>query len=366
MKIAFLVSSLQFGGAERVATTLSNAWCDDGHSVSLYATYSGRDPCFFELDKRVKVVYLADPCECVLGKRTGSLARFFKLKTLLRRQQPDVVISFLPSANVMAILATMGTKFPVIISERTDPEFFPQPWIWRFVCKHLYQYATALTVQTEAVAAKVNRLFNNVQKVHVMANPLTFQKNEYVRSRFDDHGIIVCLGRLTEGKQTEHVIRSFAGLAEQFPQWRLLILGDGPQRAALERLTNELGCQRQVEFCGDTKQPWLQLVNADVFAMASRFEGFPNALLEALGLGVASVVYDCPSGPAEISEHGRIATLVPLNDEAAFTAALRRLLEDAEFRRKQGELAAATVHEKYSLSAIVRQWDQLFKTYHIK
>lgn len=365
MNIAFLVSSLQFGGAERVATTLSNAWVNRGYSVSLYATYSGRDPCFFQLDPRIKVVYLAEPLDCWLGQRTGSLARFVKLRTHLQRQQPDLVLSFLPSANVLALLATCGMDLPVIISERTDPEFFPQPWIWRFVCKHLYQYASALTVQTDAVAAKVDRLFNNVRHVHVMANPLPFEQTDYARSRTSAQGVIITLGRLTEGKQTEHIIRAFGLLAADFPDWRLQIWGDGPRRQALELLASQQDCRTRIEFCGDTKQPLEQLANADIFVMTSRFEGFPNALLEALGLGIPAVVYDCPSGPAEISQHGQIATLVPLNDESALLAGLGRLMADRQLRLEQGARAAASVHERYSLPAILNEWDRLFQRYDI-
>jgi GalNAc-alpha-(1->4)-GalNAc-alpha-(1->3)-diNAcBac-PP-undecaprenol alpha-1,4-N-acetyl-D-galactosaminyltransferase len=362
MKITFLVSSLQFGGAERVATTLCNAWAQRGHDVSLIATYSGTEPSYFKLEPAVQLSYLANPQQGLFGRSRRSLPRLYKLRQILVRQQPDIVVSFLPSANIMAILATAGLKLPVIVSERTDPEHYPQSWIWRFMCRHLYQYAALLTVQTEAVAVKVNRLFNHVDRVSVMPNPLPFPQPQLQKNAAGSRFTIISLGRLTEGKQTEHLVRAFTELAGRYPEWDLSIFGDGPQRGALEALIAENLYRSRILMHGDTRQPWVELANADIFAMTSRFEGFPNALLEALGLGLPSVVYDCPSGPAEITEQGRIAALVPLNNQAELIVALEKLMATAQYRQEMGQLAAEVVHQKYGLDAIVEKWEQLFQT----
>lgn len=360
MKITFLVSSLQFGGAERVATTLCNAWVQRGHSVSLIATYAGTEPCFFKLDSAVALSYLANPQPGLFGRSRSSLARLYKLRKILKQQQPDVVLSFLPSANIMAILAATGLNLPVIVSERTDPEHYPQSWFWRFLCRHLYQYAAVLTVQTEAVAAKVDRLFNNLIQVRVMPNPLPFAVNLLQKKAHAGRSKIISLGRLTEGKQTEHLIHAFTAIAGLYPDWELNIFGDGPQKTALESLAADSIYRARISFHGDTKQPWVELADADIFVMTSRFEGFPNALLEALGLGVAAVVYDCPSGPAEITEQGRIASLVPLNDQQALVVALEKLIAAPQYRHEMGQLAAEVVHQKYCLDNIVERWEQLF------
>jgi len=362
MNIMFLVSSLQFGGAERVATTLSNAWSQRGHQVSLVATYAGEHPCFFELDPRINLIYLASQLDCLFGKSTVSFARLYKLRTLISRKKPDVIVAFLPSANVMAILATIGLDIPVVVSERTDPEFFPQPVIWKMLCKYLYQYADVLTVQTEAVAKKVPKLFHRIRQVKVVANPLPFSCDEYVKSTSNSVKTVVSLGRLTASKQTEHVINAFNAVSESFPDWQLKIYGDGPCRSELEKLTNQFARNAQIQFCGDTKDPWRKLVDADIFVMASSFEGFPNALLEALGLAVPSIVYDCPSGPAEITEHGSIARLVPLNAQTELTLALKELMANEIERNCLGDIAKDVVHRKYNLDRIVIVWENIFES----
>ncbi|OBP15337.1 hypothetical protein A5320_08210 [Rheinheimera sp. SA_1] len=362
MNIMFLVSSLQFGGAERVATTLCNAWVKRGHQVTLVATYAGVDPCFFTLEPAIELKYLANDLHCMFGKSTLSFARLYKLRQMIRHAQPDVVVSFLPSANIMAILATVGLRVPVIVSERTDPEFFPQPLLWKKLCKYLYQYADVLTVQTDAVAKKVPKLFNNISQIRVVANPLPFSRSEYRKSALSIGKTVVSLGRLTASKQTEHVINAFAAVAELFPDWQLNIYGDGPCRQNLEDLIRQSSCQSQIKLCGDTKEPWNKLVDADIFMMTSCFEGFPNALLEALGLAVPAIVYDCPSGPAEITERGLIARLVPLNEQSTLTEVLRELMANDDTRIQLGVVAEEAVHGKYNLETVVLVWEEIFQS----
>ncbi|MBU2180924.1 MAG: glycosyltransferase family 4 protein [Gammaproteobacteria bacterium] len=360
MKIVFLVSSLQFGGAERVATTLCNAWVKSGHQVALVATYAGTDPCFFKLEPAVEVKYLANTLHCMFGKSNLSFARLYKLRQILIEAKPDVVVSFLPSANIMAILATIGLNVPIIVSERTDPEFFPQPFIWKMLCKYLYQYADVLTVQTDSVAAKVPRLFKHIRKIKVVANPLPFTKRQFTKRPDENIKTIVSLGRLTKSKQTEQIVIAFSSLADKFPNWKLKIYGDGPCKAELFALVEQNKHKSQIEICGDTKDPWNALVNADIFMMASCFEGFPNALLEALGLAVPSIVYDCPSGPAEITENGLIAKLVPLNDQSQLKSALFEFMNKDDCRIALGCLAETSVHNRYSLEAVMMVWDEIF------
>ena len=131
MDICFLLSSLNFGGAERVASTLCNSWAKIGHKVTLIATYNGCDESYFKLSSQIELVYLAHEQDCFLGKSSRSLSRLFKLRYILKRNRPDVLVSFLPSSNVMGILAGFNLDIPTIVCERTDPEFFPQPWIWK-------------------------------------------------------------------------------------------------------------------------------------------------------------------------------------------------------------------------------------------
>jgi GalNAc-alpha-(1->4)-GalNAc-alpha-(1->3)-diNAcBac-PP-undecaprenol alpha-1,4-N-acetyl-D-galactosaminyltransferase len=103
------------------------------------------------------------------------------------------------------------------------------------------------------------------------------------------------------------------------------------------------------------------MAGADAFVMASKYEGFPNALLEAMGIGLPCVAFDCPSGPKEISRNGQDAMLVPLNDQKGLAASLRKVMGDAQWRQRLGEQGRDSVRERYSLQAVMTRWDQLFR-----
>lgn len=131
-------------------------------------------------------------------------------------------------------------------------------------------------------------------------------------------------------------------------------------RAQLEAQIASLGLQSRIRLPGRTDTPWEALQQSDVFALTSRAEGFPNAMLEAMALGMPCVAVDCPSGPREISQDGRYALLTPLDDEDALTKNLEQLMSDAEQRRVLGTAAAEHVRRRYSLASVLEQWDKVF------
>ncbi|HCU66659.1 MAG TPA: glycosyl transferase [Rheinheimera sp.] len=358
MNIMFLVSSLQFGGAERVATVLCNEFSKQ-HQVSLVATYGGLEPCVFELASSIKLHYLAREYPCFKGKSSGSFARLLKLHHLFKTEKPDVVISFLPNVNVMAVIANAGIGLPLIICERSDPEHFPMSGFWKMMCKYTYRYADMLTVQTQSVADKVGLLFHLPDLVRVVPNPIPASLAAQPLGVSSEPKHILCVGRLMPGKQFEHIIEAFASLQPELPDWELHIVGDGPHMAVLRQLVSRLELSQKVRFFGSVENPYPQIARCDVFAMASAFEGFPNALLEALALGRPTVVYDCPSGPADMTEQGAVAKLVPLNQKAQFTAALRALALDEEMRLQLGRQARASVMARYALPVVTELWFEL-------
>jgi GalNAc-alpha-(1->4)-GalNAc-alpha-(1->3)-diNAcBac-PP-undecaprenol alpha-1,4-N-acetyl-D-galactosaminyltransferase len=358
MNIMFLVSSLQFGGAERVATVLCNEFSRN-HDVTLVATYGGLDPSVFDVDPAIKLHYLGHKYPCWAGQSAGSIPRLMKLRYLFKSCKPDVVVSFLPNVNVMAVLANIGLNIPLIISERSDPEYFPMSRFWKIMCKYSYYYADMLTVQTDAVAKKAFRIFNLPPLVRVVPNPIPSSLLDVQPSQKTEKRNILCLGRLMPSKQFDHVINAFSKIASSAPAWELHILGEGPAKAKLQELVLNLGLTDKVKFFGSVVHPYSQLAACDIFAMASLFEGFPNALLEALALGRPTVVYDCPSGPADITVHGSIAKLIPLNAEHEFSLALEELIRDENMRLLLGERARNSVLERYALSSVVEHWYQL-------
>jgi glycosyltransferase involved in cell wall biosynthesis len=363
MKLIFLVSSLGSGGAERVAVTLCNAWASRGNQVTLIATFSGGGDIFYSVNKAVEILQLPSQ-----NAKIGSLyykkrrfTRLIMLRNLIIDRQPDIVVSFLPNVNIAAILTTYNTRYKLIIGERSDPSARPKNGLWHFACKLLYRRADCLTVQTNSVATTVSNIYSNLKKVAVLPNPLPFdipvRSLDFVNG---DRKILLSLGRLSSEKQVDQIISAFSLLSEKFPEWDLHIYGDGPLRASLIQQVKDAGLIGRVRLMGNTSSPWAVMAEADLFVMASQYEGFPNALLEAMGVGLACVSTDCRSGPREISENGRVASLVPSGVHSALVEALAQLMGNDAARESLGRQARESVIRRYSLPSVLQAWDAVF------
>lgn len=367
MKILVLLSSLGAGGAERVACTLANAWSSRSDQVTLMPTFSGRGECFYQLSPDVRLVYLADLVSSRVRTFINRIARLRALRRFIAAERPDVIVSFLPDVNVAAVVASAGLGVPVVVCERTDQFVMPISRLLRLACRFTYPLADALMVQTLAVATKYASSGWDLRRVRVIPNPIPRQMldlRHYVsvggRTR------LIAVGRLDEGKQFGMLINVFASLSKRHTNWSLRILGDGPLRPTLQQQISTLGLNGRVELPGRTTSIGEEFVEADAFVLTSAYEGFPNALLEAMAVGLPCVTFDCPSGPREMSMDGQVALLVPLNDEQALGLALQRLMLDADLRQALGSRARASVIERFALDKVLAQWDSLFKEVRVK
>lgn len=361
MRIVFLTSSLGSGGAERVATTLCNAWSARDDKVTLIPTFSGGGSPFYETSDNVEVVYLAD----VVGSKRKNVLRYAQrilaLRRLIMDRAPDVIISFLPNVNVAAILSSSFLRIPLIICERSDPSSRSYSTFWKLSCRLSYRFADILTVQTESVANKVSTMYPGLRKVRVIPNPLP-EGVVPLRSRaINKRKVLLSLGRLSVEKQIDRIINVFSNVGAQFSNWDLYIYGDGPLVAVLDKKIQALQLEDRIILKGRTNNPWNVMAAADVFVMTSKYEGFPNALLEAMGIGLPCVTYDCPSGPYEITRGGVDAMLVPLNDEKALLKAMEKVMGDEAFRISLGIQARESVLRRFQLPAVIDRWDELFR-----
>jgi glycosyltransferase involved in cell wall biosynthesis len=170
---------------------------------------------------------------------------------------------------------------------------------------------------------------------------------------------IVAVGRLGPEKRHDLLIDAFALQASRHVAWTLWIWGEGPCRSLLEEKVRVLGLAGRVHLPGVTHEPWSELAKADIFALTSEFEGFPNAMLEAMALAVPCVATDCRSGPRELSGDGHHAVLVETGNAAAISMALGRLMSDAPARRELGRSAAEWVRQNFSRQIVLQKWNDL-------
>lgn len=360
MRILFLVSSMEGGGAERVAALLSNAWVEKRHQVTLMPTFSGRGGSSYPLDPRVELRYLADITRTRLARTP--LGRLLALRRAIHTSQPDVVVSFLTNVNVAAILA--AGPVPTIVSERIYPPLMPLPRVWEVLRRLTYPRAACVVMQTAQGLAWLHQAIPGAKGV-VVANPLEMPLPT-LPPRIEPSSVVpagakllLSVGRLDPQKNFKLLIEAFAQLTNSLVNWHLAILGEGSERASLEALITQRGLQDHVSLPGRSGDAGAWYARASAFALTSRFEGFPNALLEALGHGVPSLALDCPSGPADLIEPGRNGMLLPGDATRDVLAQGLEQLITCEWPHALAD--AAAVRERYAVSAIADEWLALFE-----
>jgi glycosyltransferase involved in cell wall biosynthesis len=335
--------------------------------VLMIPTFSGGGQPFYQLDPRITLCILADKIHTT-PERKRKFRRLWKLRRLIQDYQPDVVVSFLPNVNVAAIAATVFTGIPCVIGERSDPIEQPIGRFWTTACKMLYRYADAITVQTDSVAQRIETIYGGLKRVTVMPNPLPEEltnskpRDPDVEARTGRH-VFLSVGRLAAEKRPDRIIEAFVQVAGSHPGWDLHLIGEGPLRPRLEKQIDRCGLEPgRVRLLGRTNDPWTAMYQADAFVMASAYEGFPNALLEAVAIGLPSVSTDCRSGPREISDNGNLVRLVPTEDKTALASALDEVMGDRGLRRRLCEDGPVSVRRRFSLPLVLNLWDRLFES----
>ncbi|WP_058553687.1 glycosyltransferase [Thiohalocapsa sp. ML1] len=284
----------------------------------------------------------------VRGKRE---VRWLRLR--FRALRPRVIVSFLGATNIQAVLAAEGLGVPVLISERNDPavQHLGQPWqrlrtlIYARADMVSANSAGALDTLAEWVPA------GKLRRVH---NPLAVPPRPEGVPVGEPR--LVLVARLVEQKGVDLLLEAFARVAGALPDWQLDLVGDGPLRERLAERARSLDLVGRVHFHGHRQDPFPFLYRASVFVLPSRFEGMPNALLEALGAGLPAIVSDASPGPLELIRDGETGLVVATDDVDALAGAIRRLCTDAPLRAR---LAAAAVElaGRMALPVVAAQWE---------
>ena len=225
-----------------------------------------------------------------------------------------------------------------------------------------YRMADALVAQTPAAAQRYAQQLRLRKRVEVVPNPLPCElATSAARSQHDGRGgCVIAMGRLTRQKGFDRLIKAFAQALGDDPSWSLHIWGEGPLRAELTRLIAEQRLTGRAHLKGATSKPWEALAAAQIFVLSSEYEGFPNAMLEAMALGLPCVAFDCPSGPRELSDGGLAALMVAPGDVSGLAEAIRELAMARDARRALGARAAAFVRSRFSEETVLGDWNRVF------
>jgi glycosyltransferase involved in cell wall biosynthesis len=281
------------------------------------------------------------PFEFDNSKRT-----WFTIKTLLflrkevKKIHPDTVLSFGELWNNFVLLATLGLKYPVFVSDRCQPD----KSLGRFhnlLRRWLYPKASGIICQTETAKKIYLNAFHH-KNICVIGNPIRkIKRNDEVVKE----NIVLSVGRLIKTKHFDELIQIFSEINN--PAWKLVIVGDDAlkqkNKEQLTQLINSLGMAERIILAGTRNDVDLFYNKAKIFAFTSSSEGFPNVIGEAMSAGLPVVAYDCIAGPSDLIISGFNGFLVPLFDSEQFKEKLRLLMEDEILRKKMSQNAPGSV-----------------------
>jgi glycosyltransferase involved in cell wall biosynthesis len=331
--IAFFLPSLCGGGAERVIVNLAQGITERGIPVALVLA-AAEGPLLDQLPPAVRLVDLRAP------RMLRSLA---PLAGYLRRERPRVLISSMGHANLVALWAARlaGQVTPVVVTEHNTlsqearHERRLAGRLWPHLLRTFYPWATTVVAVSRGAADDLARTSGlRRDRVEVVYNPVITPSMMALARQAPNHPwfapgqppVILGVGRLTRQKDFSTLVRAFAEVHRR-QAVRLVILGEGEDRSALEALAGELGLADDVALPGFRENALAYMAGSAVFVLSSAWEGLPTALIEALAAGARVVSTDCPSGPREILQEGRLGALVPVGDAAALAAAILEALE---------------------------------------
>lgn len=356
-RIAILLGDLAPGSRERVILAMAGRLRAMGAEVDLLTPGPSTH---LEGDKPASVQTVD-----VGGRLTGKLPNIARLAlsppriaAYLRRSKPDALMSLSIPPNLAALLGKRlaGGTTPILLRQSNVIRVDGSPlcgaidrrWRDRLV-RWLYPGADAIIAVSDGVADNLRHAVEiQPEKIHAIANGVPLDRIDRLAAAPSPHPwlddrtcpVILAVGRLVKKKDYPTLLKAFARLRQKRPA-RLIILGDGRERPAIERLRTELGLEDDVALPGRVDNPFAYLARASLYVLCSTFEGMPSALIEALACGCPAVATDCPSGPSEILAGGRYGQLVPLRDVDALMEALDSTLGDQPPRARQRERAQA-------------------------
>lgn len=357
--IAIILHDLRGGGAERAMLRLAAGFHDAGRKVVLVLVQA-RGEYLQEVPATIPIVDLAS--QSVFGAIP-------KLTSWIRRNKPKKILAALTHVNIAVIVASKLARFPgaVVVSERNQISEKAsaarrvRERITYGLTPFIYRRSDAIVAVSRGVAqdvakfaslhdGRVHYVHNPVFNAHIGERAAEASPHPWLDCPSADVPIIIAVGRLHYQKDFDTLIRAFIRLRTTRAA-RLIIFGDGTERPALERLAQHSPFSDDIDLPGFCANPFAAMSRAQLLVLSSRWEGFPNVLVEAMSCGCPVVATDCPSGPDEILDGGRFGPLVPIGDEAAMADAIARALDTPDLGHLVAERAkvfsVASASEKY-------------------
>ena len=352
------------GGVQRAITTVMNGMVARGHEVSLLTWDRAGTEAFFPISPEIRWHRLNLGDTHAKASVRVRLQRAKNIRKVIRESKPQLIVGFRGGQFLVARLHSLGLGIPAIAAERGSPARFdhmPGGSRWRFIEFNGMRLAKKVVIQLEGYRSQYPEFLRD--KLVVIPNPVSPAARFATPDRSDGKGrfCVLSVGRLSYQKNYESLILAYSALAEQFPSWDLVILGEGDERPKLETLVRETGLADRVRLPGAKADVADWYEGANLFCLPSRHEGFPNALAEAHAYGLPAVGFAGCAGVDELVQDGKTGLLAPGNgDVEALSQALASLMSHPERRKAMGA-AGRIAMEAYRPDTIMDAWERLFE-----
>lgn len=347
MKIIFVVSAMHGGGAERVISKLANEYARQGNEITILMVAGNEVK--YPLLSKINVVSLADASG---GNFLLQVSRLIKMRRFFKANKDSRIVSFSTTINMFTILACLGLKNKVVVSERNDPNQYSYKWLRNL----FYVFGKQFVFQTEDAKLCFSKRIQN--RSRVIPNPIGGDMPKTYSGVREKK--IAAVGRLEPQKNHKLLIEAFAEFSFKYPEYELHIFGEGKLKEELRLLAKKLEISHNVVFEGFSENVLERIKAYSMYVLSSDYEGISNSLMEAMALGIPCISTDCPIGGSRLCiEHRKNGLLVPVGDKGALRKAMETLV-DSSFAETLGE-KACLIREKFSEDTIIKMWNGILE-----
>ena len=353
MKILFTISCLSYGGAEKNLVLVAN-YLSERHKVIIcnFNEHETKQ----ELDKRITCYDKSvEETKGQVGWVTLRRNQYSFLKKICLIEEPDVIVSFLPMPNALAILCGKKLHIPVVISERADP--FQQLSKLDKIIHAIYNQAEGAVFQTNGARDFYSKRLQ--EKSIVIPNPVVDNYSEITHDYYNINKELVSVGRFEIIQKRQDVLLKASKIVfEKYPEYKLIFWGDGPDEDKLKELAKELQIENKVMFAGVTNSVLEKVNQSEIFVLSSDYEGIPNALIEAMSIGMPCVATDCsPGGARMLLEDGKSGKLVGCGKYEELAKEIIYFIENREKEKEYGMYAKESIG-RFSYSILMNRWEE--------
>ena len=350
MRIIFSIAHITIGGAQRVCINLIK-WLQKNTSSEILLLVGSK---LVVDDLQYDVTGINHK---YLPKGIFNKIKFIRRET--KKFHPDIYVTFGVPNCLVDIPATIGLNLKHIVCERNDPAHFAGKTSTKIISRLLMKLANGYIFQTKGAQEYYGG--NIARNSVVVPNPV-FDVENLPTEPYNGESIntIVSVGRLNSQKNYLMLINAFKDISEKHPEYRLMIYGEGPERAKEEALIRELNIEDRVLLPGTTKNVYDSIHKASIFVLSSDFEGMPNALMEAMVMGLPCISTDCPcGGPSDLIRNNEDGILIPVNDKNALVNALEYMIDNPEKAKQMGK-NAMDIRKRLSVDSVCSMWYSYF------